>query len=145
MARGKVQPMAERLVVVPGDLLRGPQAAPPHDDQQGAGDLLGWGAQPVERCALRLAEPGAAAQAVIALMPAHMPIAHDMRLLAVAIGAGRTGSRLAHRVSPPTLPPSNSYASPVTTRNSVHGGNSTCVYTAKVSLVSFAGRPAYYC
>src|SRR5260221_13823290 len=117
MARGQVQPMADRLVVVPGDLLRGPQAAPPHDDQQGAGDLLGWGAQPVERCALRLAEPGAAAQAVIALMPAHMPIAHDMRLLAVAIGAGRTGSRLAHRVSPPTLPPSNSYASPVTTES----------------------------
>lgn len=29
--------------------------------------------------------------------------------------------------------------------NSVHGGTSTCVYTAKISLVSFAGRPAYYC
>src|SRR5258708_12836279 len=101
MARGQVQPMADRLVVVPGDLLRGPQAAPPHDDQQGAGDLLGWGAQPVERCALRLAEPGAAAQAVIALMPAHMPIAHAIRLLAPALRARPPGTRFPLRRSPP--------------------------------------------
>src|SRR5262249_37010529 len=48
-----------------------------------------------------------AAQTVIALMPAHLPIAHDMGVRAVPIGAGGTGSRLAHRVSPPTLPPAS--------------------------------------
>src|SRR5258707_7801631 len=107
--------MADRLVVVAAHLLGRSQTAPPHDEQQGARDLLGRGPQPVERRALCLAEPGATAQAAVALMSAHMAIAHDMRLLAVAIGARRTGSRWTHRVAPPTLPSSNSYASPVTT------------------------------
>src|SRR5258707_8237224 len=108
--------MADRLVVVAAHLLGRSQTAPPHDEQQGARDLLGRGPQPVERRALCLAEPGATAQAAVALMSAHMAIAHDMRLLAVAIGARRTGSRWTHRVAPPTLPSSNSYASPVTTQ-----------------------------
>src|SRR6266851_188157 len=108
--------MADRLVVVAAHLLGRSQTAPPHDEQQGARDLLGRGPQPVERRALCLAEPGATAQAAVALMSAHMAIAHDMRLLAVAIGARRTGSRWTHRVAPPTLPSSNSYASPVTTK-----------------------------
>src|SRR5713101_212124 len=112
--------MADRLVVVAAHLLGRSQTAPPHDEQQGARDLLGRGPQPVERRALCLAEPGATAQAAVALMSAHMAIAHDMRLLAVAIGARRTGSRWTHRVAPPTLPSSNSYASPVTTDNLNH-------------------------
>src|SRR5258708_37145994 len=108
--------MADRLVVAAAHLVGRSQAAPPHDEQQGARDLLGRGPQPVERRAICLAESGATAQAAVALMSAHMAIAHDMRLLAVAIGARRTGSRWTHRVAPPTLPSSNSYASPVTTR-----------------------------
>src|SRR5258708_18818900 len=107
--------MGDRRVVVAARLPGRSQTAPPHDEQQGARDLLGRGPQPVERRALCLAEPGATAQAAVALMSAHMAIAHDMRLLAVAIGARRTGSRWTHRVAPPTLPSSNSYASPVTT------------------------------
>src|SRR5258707_7576407 len=107
--------MADRLVVVAAHRVAVWRTAPPHDEQQGARDLLGRGPQPVERRALCLAEPGATAQAAVALMSAHMAIAHDMRLLAVAIGARRTGSRWTHRVAPPTLPSSNSYASPVTT------------------------------
>src|SRR5712691_4254231 len=122
--------MADRLVVVAAHLLGRSQTAPPHDEQQGARDLLGRGPQPVERRALCLAEPGATAQAAVALMSAHMAIAHDMRLLAVAIGARRTGSRWTHRVAPPPLPSSNSYASPVTTQNCKTAGYTE--YASKV-------------
>src|SRR5258707_15582752 len=100
--------MADRLVVVAAHLLGRSQTAPPHDEQQGARDLLGRGPQPVERPALFLAETGATAQAAVALMSAHMAIAHDMRLLAVAIWGGRTGGRWTLQRSHPTLPTSNS-------------------------------------
>jgi hypothetical protein len=64
---------------------------PPQHGEQGARDRGGRGAETIERSALRLAEPGAAAAAVVPLPSVDRAVAHHVRGCAGRVGAGQTG------------------------------------------------------
>ena len=107
MARRSLEPHADRLIFVSGDLFSRPQAASSHHDQQGLGHLRSRSLQTIHGRSLRFAKVRLAAPAVIALPSSMARIADDVGRFTVGIRTrGPTDLLLALSLvhtSPPTL------------------------------------------
>jgi hypothetical protein len=102
-----LEPEADRLVFVPGDLFGRPQARSPHHDQQRGCHLRSWRLQPLHRRALGCSKVRLAAATAIARSASMAAIAHYMGLSTTRIRTRGQGSLLLllslDHLSPPTL------------------------------------------
>src|SRR5216683_1902972 len=102
-----LQPHADRLVFMPGDLFGRPQAPSSHHDQQGVRHFGSRRLQIIHGRALRFPKVRLAGAAEVPLPSAMAPIAHHMRLPTVWIRtrwhAGLLLALLLVHASPPTL------------------------------------------
>jgi hypothetical protein len=88
---GKHKPATYGLVLVAGDLLGRPKAAPAHHHQECSAYLFGRCAQPLHRGVVSLTEPGAATSAMVALRASQRAVAHYVSSRTIGIGTGRFG------------------------------------------------------
>src|SRR5215210_2316168 len=119
MLRSKHKPAAYSLVLVAGDLLGRPKAAPAHHHQECSAYLFGRCAQSVHRGVVSLTEPGAAASTVVTLTASQGAVSYHVRSRALGIGAGWFGSRGAH-IGPPYSPSAIPHVNRVTTAEFDH-------------------------
>src|SRR5215211_9128515 len=103
MLGSEPQPAADRLVLMARDLLGCSQAATSHHHQKCAAHLIGRCVQPVHRCAVGLAEPGATTFAMVALSAFERAVSHHVGRSAIGSRTGWFGIRGTH-LAPPHLP-----------------------------------------